>query len=75
MAIQFPGRYRLHVDGEVVRHLYVSSIRTLAGMDVTEEIDLTAGVPDAVVITLRPDAARITAERPKADKEEELCQP
>ncbi len=73
IRFHLPGRYRLLVSGEPMRQLYVASIRTSGGADASELIDLSAGAAESVVITLRADAARITAERPGADKEGESC--
>ncbi|MGQ9917093.1 MAG: carboxypeptidase regulatory-like domain-containing protein, partial [Bryobacteraceae bacterium] len=76
MTIRTPGRYRLHAMGEAMHRLYVDSIRTSGGMDVSDGLDLTAGAPEPVLITLRADAAQIIAERPKSGREDqELCQP
>jgi hypothetical protein len=73
ISLQLPGRYRLLVSGAAMQQLYVASIRTSGGADVSEAIDLSAGAPESVVITLRADAARIAAERQKAEKEGESC--
>lgn len=76
MTIRTPGRYRLHAMGEAMHRLYVDSIRTSGGMGVSDGLDLTAGAPAPVLITLRADAAQIIAERPKSGREnQELCKP
>lgn len=73
ISIQLPGRYRLLVSGPAMQQLYVASIRNSGGADVSNGIELFAGAPESVVITLRADAARITAERPKTETEGESC--
>ncbi len=70
-----PGKYRLNLSGGAMQQAYLASIRTSGGADATKEIDLTAGVPESIVITLRTDAGRITAKRPAVEKEEEACHP
>jgi hypothetical protein len=75
MTMQAPGRYRIHVYPGASPQLYLASIRTSGGADVLKEIDLSAGASETISITMRTDAARITAQRPKAEKEEEVCNP
>lgn len=75
VTLHAPGRYRLFLYQGASPQLYVASIRTSGGSDVTQEIDLSSGASESVIVTMRTDAARITATRPKAEKEEELCNP
>jgi len=75
MTMHAPARYRIHVHPGASPQLYLASIRTSGGTDVLKEIDLSAGASETVSITMRTDAARITAQRPKAEKEEEVCNP
>ncbi|MFZ5928265.1 MAG: hypothetical protein ACOYX1_12540 [Acidobacteriota bacterium] len=75
MTLQAPDRYRLMLYQGGSPQLYLASIRTSDGSDVTREIDLTSGAPETVVVTLGADGARITAKRPQAEKPDELCQP
>ncbi|MEJ5369855.1 MAG: carboxypeptidase-like regulatory domain-containing protein [Bryobacteraceae bacterium] len=73
IGIQIPAIYRLQIFGDLGR-FYVATIRTSASVDVTEEIDLTAGAPVTVVITLRADAARVAIQRQQTE-EESPCEP
>jgi|DewCreStandDraft_4_1066084.scaffolds.fasta_scaffold14416_4 hypothetical protein len=75
MTLHAPGRYRLFVYQGSPAQTYLASIRTAGGSDVTREMDLTLGAAEPVIVTLRTDAARITAKRPPADKENEWCNP
>lgn len=75
VPVSSPGRYRVHLSGEAMQQAYVGSIRTSGGADAARELDLTAGAPESIVITLRTDAARIAARRQRAEKEEEACNP
>jgi hypothetical protein len=74
MSLQSPGRYRLSVSGGPQQEFYLASIRSSSGNDVTREIDLSSGVSESVIITLRTDVARITAKRPPAENEDQ-CHP
>lgn len=75
VTMHAPGRYRLFLYQGASPQLYVASIRTSGGSDVTQEIDLSSGASESVIITMRTDAALITASRPPVEKEDELCNP
>jgi hypothetical protein len=74
MSLQILGRYRLSVSGVPQQEFYLASIRSSSGNDVTREIDLSSGVSESVIITLRTDVARISAKRPPAENEDQ-CHP
>lgn len=75
MTMHAPGRYRLFVYQGSPAQTYLASIRTAGGSDVTKELDLTLGAAEPLIVTLRTDAARITAKRPPAEKDNEWCNP
>lgn len=74
-SVPGPGRYRFSLFVGTPMQLYLASVRTSSGADVTREIDLSSGAPESVIITMRTDAARITAHRAPADQEDEPCNP
>ena len=76
LTLHAPGRYRLMVYPGSAPRAYVASMRTSDGTDVTKEIDLSSGASQTLLIVMRTDAARITAQRPPAEKDkEEMCNP
>lgn len=75
MTMHAPGRYRLFVYQGSPAQSYLASIRTAGGSDVAKELDLTLGAAEPLIVTLRTDAARITAKRPPADRDAEWCNP
>ena len=76
VTLHAPGRYRIQVYPGSAPQLYVASMRTSDGTDVSKEIDLSSGASQTLLIVMRTDAARITAQRPTAEKDkEEMCNP
>lgn len=75
MTVHAPARYRILLFQGASPQLYLASIRSSGGSDVTQEIDLSSAASESLIITMRTDAARITATRPPAEKEDELCNP
>lgn len=76
LEVALPDKYELSFDGELMaRHLYVDSIRTASGADVSGGLEITGGAPEPIVITLRADGARVIARRPQAQNPAEECNP